>query len=924
MAELRIARDSETDRPELADSPNKAKFQEVPESILKPKPRFKEVPKELIPEEKNYAQKLLGQAVAGVDDIVGLAAKPLQRTFGDIIYTPEGGWQAIGPEEATRRQEEGTLPSFPGKAKGDPEDAFQAGARMFGQTAMLGPIAGRLAGAIKPVKTIADTRLGRVKQFPQKLGNQMGERFKQQPIRTTVGDAGLGFTAGMGGHVASQIFPDSSAAKFVGEIVGGIAPQFLIVRLAAKAAGLLRQKASNFFHPLSDSGQLNRAKGRVNRAIPEENLGKSLDNINQPTTIDPATGKPVLTITQRTNEPGLLSLEESIADSSELLLREHDLQIANANKVIQAALRDVSGEGDESARAIAKTLQLANQYLDDLLATRIRIAAQTTSERVEQLGTSVTREQTNRIAREEIESALKAARAQEKELYKLIDPKVKAPFKKTLAKIKELKKELSRAEQGDMASVANIILNLSKKRKSKDGVVSPAPTLTTIKELRGVQKKLRQFARNARAGENANFNAARIADKVADEITEDLADIKTHPEMVDAIQAAVAFSRNLHDRFSKGAVGKLLGKNVAGGEKVPAGETLERTIGLKDTTSREAMDDLLRIFDFPDASIPGRGLVIDAAEDYMRGRFLVYAVHKGELNVKNAERFIAQHIELISRLPVLRHQLDEIIESGHALAIQERNRKRIHLDDPKVSKATMYIEKGAVAAFKDMAQLKPEEAVRQMQLLINRVAKDKTGEATKGLKSGFMEYLLQGARSGKGRDVKDIQFLSGVKLKEAINNPANKAMIEKLFDKQELARLEIITRDLIRLEHRIAAGKSLEGVIGDKPGTVIMLLAGIAGAASGRRMGNVIGGTIQVPGMIASRFRQLAESNVRDPVTRLLRDAMHDEKLFRALLEPVDVEVGLSKTTTSALNAWAFNVLAENGGVYDESEDELQ
>ena len=68
----------------------------------------------------------------------------------------------------------------------------------------------------------------------------------------------------------------------------------------------------------------------------------------------------------------------------------------------------------------------------------------------------------------------------------------------------------------------------------------------------------------------------------------------------------------------------------------------------------------------------------------------------------------------------------------------------------------------------------------------------------------------------------------------------------------------------------------------------------------------------------------MVSAGVKDPAGRLLRDAVNDETLFRALLEEPGAETvaDLSIESTRALQAWAFNVLAEYGGAFDDGEDE--
>jgi hypothetical protein len=342
---------------------------------------------------------------------------------------------------------------------------------------------------------------------------------------------------------------------------------------------------------------------------------------------------------------------------------------------------------------------------------------------------------------------------------------------------------------------------------------------------------MRETARNARAGDRRNLNMARIADEIADAITDDLAQARAGPEVADAISAAVGFSRELNDRFSRGTVGKLLGRQVTGGERVPASLTLEQSIGVTGPRAREALDDIKRAFASPEA--PGSEVMIGAAEDFMRSRFLQRAVARGQLDVRSARRFVQENEELLGRLPGLRSQIDEAISSGEILTLRQRQRERVRLDDPKVSKATLFIQNGPVEAFRDITQLPATQAARETQQLVNRVSHDETGVALAGLKSGFLEFLLSGARE-RARDIQGSRFVSGFALRDSLNEPGARAAVSRLFTPDERQRLDAVVRDFIRLERRLGAPLSAEGVIGDRPSKVLETVAGITGAGVGR------------------------------------------------------------------------------------------
>lgn len=861
----------------------------------------------LIIEDVGASLGLAQQFIAGLDDVTGLLARPLEMVLPNVVFSREGV-EVISPEETTRR---GGQLGIPGRAREQPTGILGRAARFAGATAAASPVIGRAAGLVsRPVPR--PTRLGRIGQFPKKQVAISGETFARAPITTITIETGLGASAGAGGFITGQLFPDSDAAVFVGDILGGVAPALTPTALLLKAGGGLKNVAQFVRRPFTTVGGKRRAAARAQRASkPEERL-KAIEELDRPTTLDPETGEPVLTAAQRTGDPGMLSLERSIVETSEELLREADLQIAHANQVIQQSIRNI---GDQPPISAVAPFEQKRQYLELLLDTRLRIAAQRVDERVGALGSTATREQANVIAREEIQGALTAARAQERELFAVIPVNSSTPFRQTKDAYEAFKAQLGKAQQGDIPAVARQLLDRKAKGfLGKTDELDVVVDVTTIKEMRSLQGKLRAVARNARAGEKKNLNKARIADELADSITEDIAHTTGPPGTATKVEDAVAFSRDLNDRFSRGTVAKILGRGPAGGATVPAGLTLESSIGVTGPRAREAVDDIMKAFDSPEA--PGSQVIISATEEFTRMRFLKQAVEQGRLNVRSARRFVSQNEELLNRLPAVRRQLNEVIESGDLMAVAERQRNRVNLDDSRVSKATMLIEKGPQESFRQISRLKPADAARATQELVNRVNRDASGEALAGLKSGFIEFVLSSAR-GRARDVKGATFLSGFAMRDALAVEGTREAANRLFSPGELNRIGIITRDLIRLERRRAIDLAPEGVISDKPSRIIETVAGIAGAAVGRsqarRMG--VGGTVQIPGIMANRFRDMVAAGVKDPASRFLRDAVMDEALFRELLQaPIEEEaLRLSAAATARLNAWVAGVLAEHG-----------
>ena len=904
--------------------------------IVKPKVR------ELQPHEKlddsyldrgvDVVKKGVGHLGQGVSNVAGfLGAEKLQDTFGDVTFNPETGETSVlSPEEIAELSKEGKRPGLFGESVGEPVDAFTAGAQFAGESLLGGPIVGRSFGLIKKGKEIGDaaTKLDKIKAFPRKFANEVGERFRKSPGSFTAEETLAGFGAGTTGSFAAQIFPESDFAKLSGELLGGSAAPLTMATLRAGRNGVT-SLINKVKEPRTETGGKVRSQERIKRAVPEEKQTDALSNLDRKTTIDPKTGKAVLLPAQRTGVRGLLALERDIAESSEELLGKSDEQIARANKVIQESFSQLDGGSARGVTPVVATIKERNAYLSNLLDTRIKIAVQKADDTVKNLGPSVTREQANIEVKEQLKSALKAARKQETELYEAVDPELKVPFSKSLSLLRKFEKETGKAQKADIPSEAKLLSEFSKKKEKSvkiTGDVTPdelaeelTPEFTTLKELRSLQSKLRETERNARAGEEKKLNRARIAGKLAEAITEDINEIVSGKDAASAVKTAVNFSIELNARFSGGTVGKILGRSISGGEKIPGALTLEQTLGTGPKAA-VALDNLIKVFDSPEA--PSSALLINSTEDFLRSRFLKEATDNGQLVIRSARNFIHKNSEILGRLPNLKRQIDESINAGDALALTERQKVRVTLDDPKFSKATLFAEKGPIQAFKAIETLDPEAAGREMQLLVNRVARDKTGEALSGLKSGFVSFLMDGATT-KTRDVNDLRFLSGLDLQDSLKRPSVKSMVSRLLTKGEQDRLETIARDLSLLEKRREVSLSKEGVIGDTPGKVLEMLAGLTGAAGGRRLGRIIGagGTVQIPGIMATRFREMVAAGVKDPAARLLRDSIQDEELFRELVQFVAANGVLDENATRRLNFWAFNAMTEYGGTFEEDEN---
>lgn len=747
---------------------------------------------------------------------------------------------------------------------------------------------GAAATRIKPVVGEALTIGGKVKNAISSIGNS----FRANPAKFTVAEGGLGAASGAGGYYAEQTFPDSDAARFIGEILGGVAPSAIpaagrgVLKAADKATDLMPMAAAtknyigNTWNEVARTVNAQTAGSRASERFQRATGGQSPEEIASSMDADILPeAREIMTPAQLSGNPGLLSLEKSVISETDALQNKSAEQLEELNNII---VRSLTGDvSEESAReGIANTQR---DYIT-LLNQRVRLAALKAEERIQKMHPGLGAEQANTHAARELQKALDDAVAQERELFAKIDMDAITPTGNAQAALRELKREVGKAGSDSIPEYVNKFFNPSSK-----SFLGP---LTTVNEMRQAQSRLRNIARNNRVGSDPDFNAARIADKMADAITEDLSLAQgDNPEL---IADAVNFSRQKNQTFRQGSVGKILRTAADSGDVVPESLTLEASLGLSGPKGAQAFDELINAANTPE--------MMGAMDSYVKNEFMRAAIRDGEINTTSASTFLRNNAELLDRFPQIKTDIVSAIEAGDALAATENLKKAgiKSFEDPKVSKAALLINKGPVPAFNGVFSARSPKV--EMRKLLSLVGDDI--EAKEGLQTAFMDYVIDQSTSG--------DVISGQKMAELLTSKNGIGVTGELFTSDQQKRLYQIMRTAQRVDGARAAKASLEGVTGDKLTGTTDALLGILGAAYGRNVSsNLGGGTVQIPGIFADKFRQLGIQGMVNPAKRLIVDAMQDEDLFKRVLMAKDPE-NLPEEARRLLNAWAIGAVGHN------------
>src|SRR5690606_1787240 len=150
------------------------------------------------------------------------------------------------------------------------------------------------------------------------------------------------------------------------------------------------------------------------------------------------------------------------------------------------------------------------------------------------------------------------------------------------ARYRGLVADLPRAQRDDIPEAA---------RRFLGGGNESFGSEESVKEVHGLYSALREEARNSRAGDTRNLNRARLADDMADALLEDMQSIEAASQ---PLREAIDFSRHLNERFSRGSVGRVLGNERTGGDRVADIQTLDATVGRPGRSGAVGYDELAR------------------------------------------------------------------------------------------------------------------------------------------------------------------------------------------------------------------------------------------------------------------------------------------------------------------------------------------
>ncbi|MEM9045152.1 MAG: hypothetical protein AAGC81_10670 [Pseudomonadota bacterium] len=401
------------------------------------------------------------------------------------------------------------------------------------------------------------------------------------------------------------------------------------------------------------------------------------------------------------------------------------------------------------------------------------------------------------------------------------------------------------------------------------------------KELHALYSKLREEARLARSAGNAN--TARISDGLAEAV---LKDLEAAPGIEGPLAAARDYSRELNQTFRQGRVGNILGFEREGGVSIAPEMTLGTAIGRPGLKSALTMDEIrAAVGDNPNTEA--------AASDFIRRRFGEFSAPRGEFKPERAQDFLRQNAELLERFPAIRQEITQSVSTGfgarNASARMARRTERL-----QSMPGEAFINAPYGREFEQI--LKAKDPASSARSLVREAARDRTGQATRGIKSAALEHVT----GSNG--------LNGASIMKALKDKRSSAAIREVLSPDEIGRLETVASRLDSLNRADGRLPDVGAVMNDPVNSVISFLGRTFGARMGARAGQGTSGASLLTAKFGSdRIRKMLESLTNDTAERLVRDAIEDPDLFKSLLQPVDTAAARARVETRLVEWMSAN-----------------
>ena len=728
------------------------------------------------------------------------------------------------------------------------------------------------------------------------------ESAQQRPVAFTAAEASAAIGSATGAGLSSRIFDGNPWAELAGGVVGGV---FSPGSASFTVTGLLSDAYQRARAITSTAGQTNRAAAELHALLAETG--------EDPAALVKALRRPDVegarrTAAQLTGSPALQLLEAELGRRSPKFGREAASRAQESLEAMRLLIGRLAATGDP--QALREAAQLRERYFETLIQGRLAAAEKQAQEVAARIAddTPGARAELGRQLEGILSNALVQVRTAERQLWQQIPRKTPVQPTKLLSEaVRIATEDLLPTERLPRTAEAYLRrLGFQRGKTPGDRLRVRSDASATVGELLIFRSRMLDEARSAAA--NSDYAGARVLGRLAEAALDDLSGVPGTDE-------ARAFSRALHDNFTRSFVGDVLATDSAGAARIPpevlvkratAGpaeavnlrlEEIERAVRMG---SPEAADELL--------NVQRRILRLAASE--------IVDPNTGQASGPRLGRFLRANEAWLNRFPEIREILRNV-ESANALlrATQESTDQaaRAIRRDAAFSRIA-----GAENPVRAVGGILTGPAPVQQYGQLARLAHAQGDAAVEGLRSATLRYAFDRAGGAEG-------VFSFTSFRKALMEPPRPGQPSALdlmrrtdvMDADTASRLSRLLDEADRVESALRTQPQLQSLLAQDNLMLDFALRVIGSRAASEASavtGTAGGHSIVIAGA-GSRFaRHVMDKIPAGRVQDVLIAAAEEPQLMATLLERATTEQRKFELSRK-LNAW----LVALGLVHDET-----
>jgi len=674
---------------------------------------------------------------------------------------------------------------------------------------------------------------------------QGARQAASRPGSVTALEATSAAGAGAGAELANEIAPDSEAFEAVGLLLGGFTPSFIS---NFSVVGQLANKAARFVaSPITGERSRQRAARRIQgRVADPQAAAREIDR----------TAETGLTPARATGESGLIELESRVRQR----YPEVDKQISqDLESAVEGLVRESRQIGSLSGQErVREILRNRRDYLLGSLEVESAKAGEAYAVRLAELGQDANSRQIQTAFDETVGSAYDASRATERQLWNNVDTQGIADLQNTSRYFAgEKVKRSAAADPEDIPSYVDDLINIEE-----------TPTVSYLQDFRS---RVLQNIRAERAKDAPNRNKIRLLTGLQENLLQDMQGAAGQSQ---ALDSAIAYSRDLNQRFMQGKVGKLLGFERTGASAVNPQDSIDFILtGGTPTTNVEQVLNAV-----PESS--------ENISDFLKNQYAVTSVTpEGRINRNRSNAFFTKYKSVLDAIPGLNDELREAARSGQRAEQLLKRKQTVNklARDPKRATLSLFLDNPIDESMKGL--LRSKNPTVEAARIRRRVQQDP--EALEGLKSSYIESIFNSAKTGQFDQETGEAIINGPKIMNELDrtNAAAKALG---LSNEEIERAKKIANALSRANRRgkpnVSSDESGQ-IVGDVQNYFLDSVAALAGARAGAALGGGnAGASIQAASRGSTALQKALRFLTRDKAEELLVDAHTDRNLYRDLL----------------------------------------